>query len=230
MKGYVVTILEMPESIRVAERCVESGKQFNIDVEIFPAVFKDVAMAELEKEQLFIPTVEDERKLLPSYNRQESNRNAVLGNFVSQYRVWKKILDSKEPGIVLEHDAVFVDVVPNLEGQGDIINIGKPSYGGFVKKSVAGVYPMFSKGGGYIPGAHGYYVTPLGAEQLIAKAKKYGASPCDLYLNNKMFPDIKEIWPQVVEARDEFTTIQNERGCGAKHSYLKDKKGFKILS
>jgi len=230
MKGYVVTILEMPESVKIAERCVESGKQFNIDVEIFPAVFKDVALNELEKEGLFIPEVEDERKLLPSYTRTESNRNAVIGNFVSQYRIWKKIFNSKEPGIVLEHDAVFVDVVPNLEGRGDIINIGKPSYGGFVKKTVAGVYPMFSKGGGYIPGAHGYYVTPTGAEQLTSKAKKYGASPCDLYLNNKMFPDIKEIWPQVVEARDEFTTIQNEKGCGAKHSYLKDKKSFRILS
>ncbi|KKK87938.1 hypothetical protein LCGC14_2748210, partial [marine sediment metagenome] len=109
-------------------------------------------------------------------------------------------------------------------------NIGKPSYGGFAVKKVTGVYPMFSKGGGYIPGAHGYYVTPTGAEQLISKAKKYGASPCDLYLNNKMFPDIKEIWPQVVEARDEFTTIQNERGCGAKHSYQKDRKNFRILS
>lgn len=230
MKGYVVTILEMPDSVRVAERCVESGKQFNIEVEIFPAVFKDVAMTELKKEQLFIPEVEEERKLLPSYNRKESNRNAVLGNFISQYRIWKKILDSKEPGIVLEHDAVFIDSVPDLKGQGDIINIGKPSYGGFKTKDKQGVYPMFSKPGGYIPGAHGYYVTPTGAEQLISKAKKYGASPCDLYLNSKMFPDIKEIWPQVVEARDEFTTIQNERGCGAKHSYLKDKKSFRILS
>ena len=228
MKGYVVTILQMPESVKIAERCVESGKQYNVDVEIFPAVFKDVALDELEKEGLKIATTDSEGKTLPSYKKKESNRGAVIGNFVSQYRIWQKILNSKEPGIVLEHDAVFIGPVPNLDGEGDIINIGKPSYGGFKKMKKDGVYPMFSKPGGYIPGAHGYYVTPTGAEQLIAKAKELGASPCDLYLNNKIFPDIKEIWPQVVEARDEFTTIQYELGCGAKHNYVNN-KNYRII-
>jgi hypothetical protein len=44
-----------------------------------------------------------------------------------------------------------------------------------------------------------------------------------------MLPNIKELWPQVVEAQDSFTTIQNELGCVAKHSYRKDKKNFKII-
>ena len=228
MKGYVVAIMSMPESVKIAERCVESGKQFNIDVEIFPAVFKDVAMDELAKEGLTIATTDSEGKTLPTYNHTESDRGAVIGNFISQYRVWHKIIDSGEPGIVLEHDAVFVGPVPDLTGKGDIINIGLPSYGGFKTKTESGVYSMFSKPGGYIPGAHGYYVTADGAGLLISKAKSLGASPCDLYLNNKIFPDIKEIWPQVVEAQDEFTTIQNEVGCAAKHNY-RNNKNYRII-
>ena len=35
MKGYVGTVFEIPESVKMAERCVESGKQFGVDVEIF---------------------------------------------------------------------------------------------------------------------------------------------------------------------------------------------------
>lgn len=230
MKGYVVTILDLPDSVKVAERCVESGKPYGIDVEIFPAANKDNSFDELKKEGLKIASEADEKKYLPGYKRSESNRGAVIGNFVTQYRIWNKILESNEPGIVLEHDAVFIAPLPDLTGQGDIINIGKPSYGGFKTKSAPGVYPMFSKPGGYIPGAHGYYITVEGARQLIKKAKSHGASPCDLFLNNKMFPNIMELWPQIVEARDEFTTIQYELGCKAKHSYRDKKKDFKILA
>ncbi len=153
MKGYVVTLFELPESIRVADRCVESGRQFSINVELFPAVNKDIAIAELEKEGLHIATKQDEEAKLPGYRRSRSNRGAVIGNFISQYRIWGKILENNGPGIVLEHDAVFVDILPDLSNQGDIINIGKPSYGSFQEKTIAGVYPMFSKPGGYAPSA-----------------------------------------------------------------------------
>lgn len=214
MKGYVVTLLQIPESIESSTRCVESGKQFNIDITMFPAVHKDEALEQLAVESL------TQAKFDESY----SNTNAVIGNFIAQYRIWKTIYNSNEPGIVLEHDAVFTAPLPDLTNQGDIINIGKPSYGKFATKSSPGVYPMFSKSGGYIPGAHGYYVTPAGALQLITKAKQLGASPCDLFLNNKNFPNIKELWPQVVEAHDSFSTIQKEKGCLAKHNYNEDYK------
>jgi len=212
MKGYVVTLMNLPESISVANRCKDTGQQFDVDVEIFPAVFKDVALEELEKEGLKLSKWDE------SYS--------VVGNFISQYRIWKTIVESKEPGIVLEHDAVFTTPIPVLKGCGDIINLGKPSYGNFKSKSKQGIYPMFSKPGGYIPGAHGYYLTPEGGQQFINKAKALGATPCDLFINKTNFPDIKEIYPWVIEAKDEFTTIQKEKGCTAKHNY---NNNFKIL-
>lgn len=230
MKGYVVTLFDLPESVQVAERCIESAKQFNINVSKFHAVHKDIALQELEKEGLRIASEADEKKMLPGYKRGESDRGAVIGNFISQYRIWREILEENEPGIVLEHDAVFVDFVPDLKDKGDIINIGKPSYGSFKTKDIPGVYSMFSKPGGYIPGAHAYYVTPKGASDLIYKAQSFGAAPCDLFLNKKMFPDIKEIWPQVVEAQDSFTTIQLKVGCAAKHNFKANRKTYKILS
>ncbi len=216
MKGYVVTLLNLPESVEMAERCVASGKEYDVDIEIAPAVYKDIALEELKKEGLN----------RASWDESYSNIGAVIGNFVSQYRVWNKIVESQEPGIVFEHDAVVVASIPDLQGKGDIINLGKPSYGNYRKQNAPGVYPMFSKPGGYIPGAHGYYVTPVGAQELIRVAKNQGAAPCDMFLNNKVFPNIKELYPWVIEARDEFTTIQNKKGCLAKHNY---DENYKLL-
>ena len=215
MKGYVVTLMNIPESVKVAERCQASGEQFGVDVELFPAVYKDVALDELEKEGI----------KLSSWDESFSNVGAVVGNFVTQYRIWKTIVESGEAGIVLEHDAVFTAPVPSL-GSNNIVNLGKPSYGHFISQPSAGIYPMFSKQGGYIPGAHGYYLTPDGAQEFINKAKETGAAPCDLFINKTNFPNIKELFPWVIEAKDEFTTIQKARGCTAKHNYNKD---FKIL-
>ena len=230
MIGYVVTLMNLHASKEIAYRCKESAADVGIRVELFPAVDKNSSLEELANEGLEIASQEVKDQFLQGADSKYSNQNAVLGNFVSQYRIWNKILNNNQPGIVLEHDAVFLAPLPNLEGKGHIINIGIPSFGAFKKQTTPGVYPMFSKPGGYIPGAHGYYVTPAGAEQLIHAAKTYGAGPCDLFLNNKMFPDIKEIWPQIVEARDTFTTIQNQEGCVAKHSYKKNQKGYAILT
>ncbi len=209
MKGYVVTLRNLPESVKIAERCVASGAMFGVDVEMFSAVYKDVAMDEMKKEGI----------VAAAFDKSFSIEAAVMGNFVTQYRIWKTILNSNECGIVLEHDAIFTDHVPALSGEGDIINLGKPSYGQFNVKPGKGVYPMFSKNGGYIPGAHCYYLTPAGAEQLITITKIKGAAPCDLFLNKANFPNIKEIYPWCAEADDSFTTIQKEKGCGAKHNY-----------
>jgi hypothetical protein len=208
MKGYVGTLMNIPESVKMAERCIETGKQFGIDVEMFPAVWKDISFDEMDKEGL----------KLAKFDTTYSSISAVVGNFIAQYRIWKTIVGSNEPGIVLEHDAVFVSEIPILTD--DIVNLGKPSFGKFQSKNNPGVYPMFSKSGGlYAPGAHGYYLTPTGAQQLIDKAKQIGAAPCDLFLSNKNFPSIKETYPWPIEAHDEFTTIQNEKGCKAKHNY-----------
>ena len=222
MKGYVVTLTQVPQSVEVANRCIKSAKQFGVDATIFPAVHKNIALQELEYVGLKLAKFEE------SY----SDTGAVVGNFITQHRIWRTIYESNQPGIVLEHDAVFVAPIPDLTDQGDIINLGKPSYGRFNTKDAPGVYPMFSKPpvaglGVYIPGAHGYYVTPRGACELIEKAKQLGASPCDLFLNNLNFPNIKELYPWPIEAHDSFSTIQKEKGCKAKHNYGKH---FKIVT
>jgi GR25 family glycosyltransferase involved in LPS biosynthesis len=216
MKGYVVTLTKVPESLEVAIRCAKSAKPFGIDIEIVDAVTKANVYEELKKEGLKVA----------KFDESYSNTDAVLANFVTQYKIWKRIRDTFQPGIVLEHDAVFVGPVPTTI-EGDLVNLGKPSYGNFISKNKPGIYPLFSKKGGYFPGAHGYYVSPIAAEWLIRTAQDLGASPCDLFLCNTNFPEAKELYPWVVEAQDSFSTIQKEKGCLAKHNY--DKKKYSLL-
>lgn len=217
MKGYVGSLVDLPESVEMANRCIASCRAFGVDAEIVPATPKHESKKELQRMKLAVG----------HFDKSFSNPAAVLGNFCTMYRTWQKIFHSDKPGIVFEHDAVMIAQLPDLTGKGHIINLGKPSYGNFKSKNKPGVYPMFSKNGGYIPGAHAYYVTVQGAQQLIAKARKIGAAPCDLFLCKKNFPQIKELYPWVAEARDEFSTIQLEKGCKAKHNY---NDNYKILT
>ena len=37
MKGYVITIESLPESVKSAERCIKSAERVGFEVEMFPA-------------------------------------------------------------------------------------------------------------------------------------------------------------------------------------------------
>ena len=70
-----------------------------------------------------------------------------------------------------------------------------------------------------MPGAHAYVITPTGAKELINSARALGGQPTDVFINNGRFPWIQELYPWVAEAKDSFTTIQQTKGCLAKHGY-----------
>ena len=86
-----------------------------------------------------------------------------------------------------------------------------------------GVNPLTHKQ--YFGGAHGYMMSPGGATELIEMAK-IAPGPTDTFLNLDNFPFLQEYYPWLVEAKDSFTTIQNENGCKAKHNY---NESYKIL-
>lgn len=222
LKAFVITLLDMPESVAVGNRALESAQRHGIPAEIFPATGKSGARAELDRLGLKV------QRLDPSL----SNSDAVLGLFVTSFRIWQKIAEELDYGIVVEHDAVFTAPLPDLRGKGDIINLGKPSWGSYNLKAVPGVYELFSKNpqpslGIVMPGAHAYLVSKAGARRLMQKALESGAAPCDLFLNNVAFPDIREIYPWVAVAVDSFSTIQKQRGSVSKHNFS---TGYRLLA
>ena len=218
MKFYVITIMDNKHSVDAAERCIESGKKFGYNIEMHSAFSpKDKPHEIFKKEGLHI----NQFKIDERYSRLEP----CMCGFLSHRSLWKKSLTENIPLVVLEHDAVFINKLPSKCAFDGIISFGKPSFGKYKVAEKEGVYKLFSKPGGYLPGAHAYCVTPVGAKRLLDKAL-VAAEPTDLFINNRNFPTVSEYYPWPIVCDDSFSLIQNEEGCFAKHNY---KKGFSTL-
>jgi hypothetical protein len=197
MKAYIVTLLNLPESVEIAKRAYESANCFGLEATLRPGVWRDEAMQELTAEGLVKGT----------FDETWSNTPAAMGNFVAQLRIWREIAHG-EGGIIMEHDSVVVAPIPDLTGKGEIINLGKPSFGKLRNPRYPGFYPLFSTGD-KIPGAHGYYLTPGGAQLLIHMAKRKGAIPVDKFISPQRFV-IAEYFPWPIVAVEEHQMPADE--------------------
>lgn len=207
MKAFVITIHHNPNSVEAAERCIESGKKYGILVEKWSANAPD----RMDIHEWF-----RERSIPDTYFHEEYSRlENCMAAFSSHYTLWQHCVKLKQPILILEHDAVFVDRLPVVT-QGHIVNFGKPSYGDWLIPNFVGENKIFSKA--YLPGAHAYKVTPAAAQELIMRAA-FEAGPTDVYIHRERFHFINEVYPWPVEVQETFTTIQRTMGCYAKHQY-----------
>lgn len=208
MKSYVITIADNQRSVDAAQRCIDSGARYGINIEMWPAITpQNNNVFELAKKQGISIDGFKER-----YSRLEN----CVAAFLSHFSLWGQCYISNEELQIFEHDAVIVAPIPEIISHRGCINLGKPSYGKYNTPSVLAVNRLTSKK--YFPGAHGYRINPRGAKQLLNEAK-VRARPTDVFLHLDTFPWLEEYYPWPVEAKDTFTTIQNTEGCLAKHNY-----------
>jgi len=206
MKAYVITVKEHEQSVQAAKRCIKTAKKFDIEAYLWFGYTPENNPDRIA-EKKGIPT--DRFKEI--YSRYER----CLSAFLSHYSLWEHCVANNENYLILEHDAYFVNGIPNVIKH-PIVSLGKPSYGKYQTPNTLGEGPLMSKP--YFPGAHAYHITPAGALDLINKAKEC-AGPTDVFINLETFPYLQEVYPWPIEARDNFTTIQNKNGCIAKHNY-----------
>lgn len=207
MKAYVITIMDHEGSVQVANRCIKSAKKSGIEVNKWHATTPS---------SMPIDMLLSEGVNIAGLHETYSRIANCAAAFHSHFSLWKHSIEINEDVMVLEHDAYFVGDVPSIIYFDKCISLGKPSYGKWNEAPRLGVSRLFSKG--YFPGAHAYIIKPAGAKELIKQAKVF-ARPTDVFLNKETFPWLQEYYPWPVEARDNFTTIQNQRGCLAKHNY-----------
>lgn len=210
MKAYVITIMDNPDSVKAADRCIRSAERNGITVEKFSAITpsEDPVMIATKKG---IPVKGFEEK----YSRFEN----CISAFLSHFSLWEKCVKDNSTYMILEHDAYFVDTPSVFANFDKAMNIGKPSYGKPRRPMKIGLNPLTSKQ--YFPGAHAYMLKPAGAQAFIKRAY-IDARPTDVFLHLGRFPWLQEFYPWPVEARDTFTTIQKIEGCLAKHNYNDD--------
>ena len=209
MKAFVITITDLPDSVKAAERCIQSADaKSNLPVEMFDAITPKKSPWEIAK-KLQLNT--------EGFKHDHGSRpDNVLSAFLSHYGLWAKCANGKEDFIIFEHDAVVVNEIPKWMNYGGCISLGAPSYGAFQQPNQMGVIPLISKR--YFPGAHAYRMKPKAAKVIVEHAQYY-AGATDVFFNLDFFPWLEEYYPWPVVAKDSFTTIQNVTGCQAKHNY-----------
>lgn len=208
--------MDNPKSVEYAKRCIDSGKKIGgINIQHFEAITpRNTNVREKLAEEL-IP----EANFSEVYSRMDN----CIAAFLSHYSLWKQCVAQNEMFCIFEHDAVCTNNINTMMVFNKVINIGEPSYGKFNTPQHFGAGKLTSKK--YFPGAHAYMVTPSGAQALIDRAM-VDAGPTDTFLHIDRFPFLQEHYPWLAKADDSFTTIQNERGCLAKHNW---RDGYEIL-
>lgn len=217
MRHFVITIMDNPKSVDVAQRCIDSGLKFNMHIEMFDAITPRKNLTQLMKDEGINPHGFEEK-----YSRQPN----CMAAFMSHYSLWKLSVELNEEVTIFEHDAFILDPISEHITYQGCISFGQPSYGRWNEPQFLGPNPLTSKP--YFPGAHAYRVKPKYAQILVDEAKRF-AQPTDIFLNIDRFSFLEEYYPWPVIARDQFTTIQNENGIQAKHSYVKSGGRYEIL-
>lgn len=215
MKAYVIAIPNIEESMACARRCIKSAAQHGVEVELK----EGITPADDPQKIYEMKGISTERFKNNPFSRYES----CISAFMSHHSLWEQCLDINEEVMVLEHDAVFVSDIPKTISFDKVISLGKPSYGKFNTPPKLGINRLSSKP--YFPGAHAYILNPLGAKELVSKAKTL-AQPTDLFLNLSNFPWLQEYYPWPIEVKESFSTIQKLEGCQAKHNYG---EGYRLL-
>lgn len=196
MKSFVIYKEGDAFSTELANECIESAKQFNINVEKFSGIYSNIEELFL-KEKLHINT--DCKKRL--------DKLGVKGCLLSHLYVWKKCLDINEPIMVFEHDALMINPLPdntllqfedflNLDFNRKIYRKDLKGYDNTVSlelnKKIEIVKMEIKPGEGFkfinrnhIVGAHGYIIKPSGAKKIIEGILRDGAVPADIAPNAK---------------------------------------------
>lgn len=183
MKAFAITLKDHPLSQLIVKECIDAGKKFNIDIEVFDAIVGYYSNSKFE-----------EYRIDKFLNYTIINSPGHQGCFLSHFELWLKCLEINEPIIILEHDGIFVRELPEnvLENFDEVLKLDclqhwkEKNYNKLVEESLNDPISYYYRDfdakyhslGGYHIGAYGYIIKPLGAEKLINFSKKKGCCMC----------------------------------------------------
>ena len=148
---------------RVVAACVASLKQHSWPYEIYPAI--DGRRITVRDWQRIGVTMSPTAGKLPQ-------RPGAQGCWFSHFALWNMCVQNQRPMIILEHDAVIQHCWPqDLDIDTCIVKLYR-------------VAPCKEKPGlgTWSKGAHAYTVTPGQAQNLLDRARRWGASPVDKHI------------------------------------------------
>jgi GR25 family glycosyltransferase involved in LPS biosynthesis len=191
IKSFVIRLKGQEPSETLATECIDSGKEFGLDIMPFDGIYG------LEN----IVAKTQEFKIRPFSEGMKKGRVGVKGCFLSHYSLWMYCLEIDQPVLILEHDAMILNFLPeNIENQFDEFLILDPynkfskSYANDHNKShqidqevieyqnieSRKKYGVTSE---YAMGLQGYIIKPSAVKKLQEKIFTNGYLPADIQCN-----------------------------------------------
>jgi GR25 family glycosyltransferase involved in LPS biosynthesis len=199
MKAYAIVLTANKVSQRGYEKLKESNRKFNkFELNVFEAITPDkteMILTEYNIHWNYPKTgsiIDDNLKLKKTaYANVDVNKRIACA--LSHYILWHKCINKNKPILILEHDAVFIDSLPDnmIDANFDVLGINDPRnatrkanlFHSLVQQET-NIYQRIPKiDSEDIPqglaGNSAYIVKPNGAKQLVAAVNKYGLWPND---------------------------------------------------
>lgn len=170
LKNAYILYLDEPKSLKYLEDCIDSCKQFP-DINPIPvagplrASYKELC-------------AEFGIGIIPYYVDQMETNAQTLNNTFScnggHYRIWKKIVESGEAGVVFEHDVVVKQDFTTLEPlDGEILWLGPRIHSMDDYKYPDGWEMKYVEVDRW-EGTHAYAITPKTAQMLLDYIDEHG--------------------------------------------------------
>lgn len=222
--SYVIRIKDHEESEKHADALIKSSLSVenSFQIQKFDATTSEQVPSMLSKERIewtypWDGEIRDMRSGLTLRGYETAVPSKRIACFFSHYRIWKDVVETNEPTLVFEHDAIFtkklnVDLIS--KSRYDIIGINDPRgatrLSGLYWKKLQNfpqkIVPVPSIDDHQVPqglpGNSAYYIKPAGAKKLLELVKEHGAWPNDAIMCRQLMPS------KLGVLRTSVTTIQ----------------------
>lgn len=219
MKAFCIYLKHIEESVRLAQRCVSSGRSHSLHVELHDGVDGDKAYELFRAAGVPLTINPDAHNANERVGKMTKGQMGCIG---SHYTLWTNCIALNEPIIVLEHDATIVSKIEEVEFN-EVLNLqsntwDNPNWAYYKKIQKLFRDPCVNapeegiQSAKYInlPGTSGYALTPTGAKKLVAGIKTRGPYLADLFIN-KSLVEIQDLWPRPVVTLHGVSTVVPNR-------------------
>lgn len=110
MKIFCVYTKRIRQSVRVAKRCVNSGKALGLNIELYESVYYHDVKAEAKKLGLklkYRPVIRGKT----CFKKKKAPASRIA-NGITHYKLYKYAVENNESICIVEHDSIFVSEPP----------------------------------------------------------------------------------------------------------------------
>ena len=199
MQGFIITVMERPDSVKHAHECAKSCSSFGITARLFPGFFLDAGPDFLQSKGISI-----RKNLIPRLVKKMSARG-VVGCFASHLALWEMCAAQTETFLILEEDALMVRPLRDYAFDGvlklDPLLADRDDYlqafwevqnreNDEVSEDALVYFDMTTDGETfhYMQGGYAYLIKPDAASALVRATYERGYLAADVMINDATVP------------------------------------------